>query len=177
MFGLIEILVSIVTPLLPVLWPFMLYRLYNPEDFAALYAIEEICFQPPFRFPRDYMRRLVTARDAATWIAEEGGGMAGFAIVAWNEHDSGITAYIETIEVVPEFRSRGIGAALLQRVEASARSAEASALWLHVDITNAPAIRLYERHGFTPRGSEEHFYAPGRGAHIYAKDLTPVTQE
>ena len=154
----------------------MEYRPYKPEDFAALYAIEEVCFQPPFRFPRAYMGKLVTARDAATWIAEEYSVMAGFAIVAWSEHDNGVVAYIETIEVLPEFRSWGIGAELLQRVEASARTAEAGALWLHVDITNAPAIRLYERHGFTPRGSEEHFYAPGRGAHIYGKELVPVTR-
>ena len=154
----------------------MIYRLYKPDDFAALYAIEEVCFHPPFRVPTVYMRKLVTARDAATWIAEEKGVMAGFAIVAWTEHDAGITAYIETIEVLPEFRSRGIGAVLLQHVEASARTAEAGSIWLHVDISNAPAIRLYERHGFSPRGSEDHFYAPGRGAHIYAKELAPFTQ-
>ena len=153
------------------------YHLYKPDDFAALYAIEEVCFQPPFRFPSGYMRRLVTTRDAATWIAEENRRMAGFAIVAWNEHDSGIIAYIETIEVLPEFRSRGIGSGLLQRVEDSARAVGAMTLWLHVDITNLPAIRLYERHGFASRGSEEHFYAPGRGAHIYAKRLTPVTPD
>lgn len=155
----------------------MLFRLFNPADFAALYAIEEVCFLPPFRFPRAYMHSLVTAPEAATWIAEEDSVMAGFAIVGWNSEESEIDAYIETIEVLPTFRSRGIGAELLHRVELSARTAGATALWLHVDITNASAIRLYQRHGFTPRGSEEHFYAPGRGAHIYAKELKAVTAE
>ena len=28
----------------------MKYRPYKPEDFEALYALEEACFQPPFRF-------------------------------------------------------------------------------------------------------------------------------
>jgi hypothetical protein len=36
----------------------MLYRRYLPEDFNALYAIEEACFQQPFRFGRRYMRQL-----------------------------------------------------------------------------------------------------------------------
>ena len=37
----------------------MLYRLYQPGDFAALYAVEELCFEPPFRFSRAYMRQLI----------------------------------------------------------------------------------------------------------------------
>ena len=149
----------------------MLYRLYSPEDFAPLYAIEEICFQPPFRFSRSYMRRLVDASNAAAWIAEENSIMAGFAIVAWRAVKGGVMAYIETIEVTPTQRGKGVGAELLCRVEDSARSAGALSLWLHVDETNAGAIRLYERHGFHSHGSEEHFYAPGRGALIYGKSL------
>lgn len=149
----------------------MRYRLYNPEDFSALYAIEEICFQPPFRFSRAYMRSLVDAQDAAAWIATEDDLMVGFAIATWRAVKGGILAYIETIEVTPAQRGRGIGAELLRRVEDSARRAGALSLWLHVDETNAEAIRLYERHGFRPHGSEEHFYAPGRGALVYGKPL------
>ncbi len=49
----------------------MLYRLYQPGDFPALYAVEELCFEPPFRFSRTYMRQLIESPNAATWIAEE----------------------------------------------------------------------------------------------------------
>ena len=154
----------------------MLYRPYKPEDFAALYAIEEICFHPPFRFTRAHMRKLIDARESATWIAEAESLMAGFAIVSWRAVTGGVMAYIDTIEVLPDLRARGIGNELLNHVEASARTAQASSLWLHVDVTNSGAIRLYERHGFLSHGSEEHFYAPGRGAHIYGKELKPVTR-
>jgi len=51
----------------------MLYRLYQPADFAQLYAVEEICFQPPFRFSRALMRKLIANSSSATWIAEENG--------------------------------------------------------------------------------------------------------
>lgn len=149
----------------------MRYRLYKPEDFAALYAIEELCFLPPFRFSHSYMRKLVDTRDAATWIAEGNNTMVGFAIVAWRAFKGGIMAYIETLEVIPSQRGKGIGAELLRRVEDSARTAGALSLWLHVDQTNLGAIRLYERHGFRSHGSEEHFYAPGRGALVYGKPL------
>src|SRR5579863_7298601 len=120
----------------------MNYRLYKPEDFDALYAIEEDCFQPPFRFGRRYMRWLVNAQNAATWIAEDEEGMVGFGIVEWTPSIRGLSAYIQTIEVAAEHRGKGIGGELLRRIEGSAREADAATLWLHVDRTNAAAIHL-----------------------------------
>jgi ribosomal-protein-alanine N-acetyltransferase len=147
-------------------------RAFNPEDFDALYAIEEVCFQPPFRFSRRYLRSLIDAVDAATWLAEEDGKIAGFAVVEWFEQATKIVAYLQTIEVLPEFRSRGVASRLLQRVEASAHRAGASALWLHVDATNTTAIRFYEKHDYSLRGREDHYYAQGRAALIYWKLLS-----
>jgi len=149
----------------------MLYRLYTLEDFAPLYAIEEVCFQPPFRFGRRYMRKLVESRTAATWIAEEDRRMAGFAIVEWAQEVGGVNAYIQTIEVVPEWRGQGVGGELLRRVESSARGARALWIWLHVDVGNAAAIRLYEANGYRNEGREEDFYSLGRAALIYGKPL------
>jgi ribosomal protein S18 acetylase RimI-like enzyme len=147
------------------------YRLYIPGDFPALYAIEEVCFQPPYRFGRRYMRQLVESADGATWIAEEDGRLAGFAIVEWTRQPGGTVAYIQTIEVAPERRGRGVGGQLLRRMEDSAREAGAQAIWLHVDAENAGAIRLYRTHGYLCEGREEHYYARGRAALIYAKPL------
>lgn len=153
----------------------MQLRPYKPEDFAALYAIEDACFQPPFRFGRRSMLRLIAAANAATWIAECENAMAGFVIVEWTQELQNTIAYIQTIEVAPAFRRRGIGAALMQQAQELARAAGATVLWLHVAAENAAAIRLYEQHGYGYFGSEEHFYAPGRGAHLYRKEL--VTDE
>ncbi|MDR3736922.1 MAG: N-acetyltransferase [Acidobacteriaceae bacterium] len=149
----------------------MRLRPYIPEDFAVLYAIEEQCFESPFRFGRQSMKKLLEARCSAAWIAELDGAMAGFAIVEWTEATQEITAYIQTLEVAPAFRSRGLGAALLAQCENSAREAGAFILWLHVADENAGAIRLYESHGFNRLANEADFYAPGRGAHVYAKPL------
>src|SRR6266568_2157014 len=130
----------------------MHYRLFSAEDFDDLYAIEEICFQPPYRFSRRYMRQLTAAPDAATWVAEENGHMAGFAIVEWVSQTAGIVAYIATIEVLPVLRGRGAGAELMRRVEGSANAEGAVEIWLHVDSENAPAIRLYRAHGYANAG-------------------------
>lgn len=151
----------------------MHYRLFEPDDFDDLYAIEEICFQPPQRFSRRYMRELTNSSDAVTWIAEEQGSIKGFAILEWTLQISGVIAYIATIEVLPSFRSRGTGAQLLRRLEGSANAERAIGIWLHVDAENAPAIRLYEHLGYQNTGRADHYYARNRPAAIYAKSLIP----
>jgi ribosomal-protein-alanine N-acetyltransferase len=82
-----------------------------------------------------------------------------------------LTAYIQTIEVHPAFRGRGIGAELLVRAEESALVAGAHIIALQVDVENAAAIHLYESRGFARQGREEHYYARHRAAFIYAKPL------
>ncbi len=149
----------------------MLYRLYIPEEFDALYAIEQVCFQPPLRFGREYMRRLIRRTNAATWIAEENNRMYGFGITDWAQETREIVAYIETLEVLPEVRGKGVGGELLRRMENSAWVAGASVSWLHVDAENAGAIRIYQRHGYRLRGRERNYYGRGKAALIFEKPL------
>ncbi|MGA2888251.1 MAG: GNAT family N-acetyltransferase [Terracidiphilus sp.] len=153
----------------------MIYRLYTSEDFDVLYALEEVCFEPPFRFGQRTIRQLVSFSNAATWIAEENGKMAGFAIVEWTKDEHGITAYIQTIEVAPEARGQGIGRELLKRLEGSASEAEAVLIWLHVDAINASAVRLYEKQGYVCEGRQENYYPLGRAALTYVKRLDSKT--
>lgn len=147
------------------------YRLFRPGDFVQLYAIEELCFQPPLRFGRRYMKQLVDSPCTATWVAEENGQLAGFAIVDWTHDPGGMAAYIPTLEVHPDQRRRGIGLALLGHLEASALHAGAPLIWLHVDVENASAISLYRSHGYRLLGLQEHYYAQHRPAEIYSKEL------
>jgi [ribosomal protein S18]-alanine N-acetyltransferase len=159
----------------------LLYRLYQPADFAALYAVEELCFAQPFRFSRALMRKLIANPNSATWIAEtmiaengiaeENSELAGFAIVDWATVPKGTVAYIQTIEVNPVSRHQGIARELLRLSEVSALVVGATAIWLHVDVENAAAMHLYEGRGYARKGREEHFYARNRAAFIYAKSL------
>ncbi len=151
--------------------PIVLYRPYEAGDFSALYAIEEASFVPPFRFGRGYLRQLFASDQTATWVAEEEGHVAGFAAVRLRTDEEPGAAYIETIEVNPEWRGRGVGGELLRRAEGSAQSAGATMLWLHVDAENAVAIRLYQAHGYLLQGKKENFYPRGRTALIYAKPI------
>lgn len=149
----------------------MIYRLFNPEDFDTLYTIETACFEPPLRFTRRYLRSLIEGPNAATWVADQGASPIGFAVLEWFENGPEIAAYLQTIEVSPQLRRRGVASELLRRVESSARDAHAAAIWLHVDSANPNAIRLYERHRFTLQGRKVHYYGPDTEALIYRKLL------
>lgn len=149
----------------------MLYRLYAPADFIQLYAIEEVCFQPPLRFPRRYMRQLLASGNTAAWVAEDSGELAGFGIVEWSAAPDDREAYIQTIEVAPAFRRRGIALELLRKLESSALTSGAVLIWLHVDAENTPAQHLYREAGFEEKGTEPHYYGSKRTALIFAKIL------
>lgn len=163
----------------------MLYRPYSLEDFDRIYAIEERCFEPPFRFDRGFMRQLINRKNAAAWIAEEDGCPQGFAIVHWSKPSQGtpsdnssslesedkLAAYIETIEVTPEARAQGAGRQLLDHVEDSARQAGSVLIWLHVEAENEAAIRLYQTQGYSCKGRQDDYYPLGHAALIYVKRL------
>jgi ribosomal-protein-alanine N-acetyltransferase len=148
------------------------YRLFRPEDFAALYAIEEVCFQPPHRFGRSYVRQLVWQANAAAWVAEDNGRLTGFGIMEWSDEPEGVVAYVQTLEVLPEARGQGVGRELLRRMEESARGAGAAVAWLHVDAENEGAIRVYERAGYRVTGREPDYYGRGRAGLVHMKPLS-----
>lgn len=150
----------------------MNFRLYAPGDFEQLYAIEQRCFLPELRFSRRYMRQVIRSPHTVTWIAEEDCLLTGFAIVAWTSTNNGVTAYLETIEVLTAFRGQGVGRGLLRNIEASAVAAAARILWLHVNIANQDAIRLYQAQGYCCEGVQEDYYPDGNAALIYRKPLS-----
>jgi len=162
------------------------YRYFIPSDFEALYAIEEECFQPPHRFPREYMQLLLDSPDTSVWIAEDGAKMAGFGIVEWYMGDekgekiergrrevkeARKVAYVHTLEVLPSERGRGVGRELLIRLEEAAEEADAEAILLHVSEENAGAIGLYTARGFRYQRREADYYSPGMAGVVYRKGL------
>ena len=54
----------------------------------------------------------------------------------------------ELVSLNSDAEGRGVGTALLSAVEASARAARCSRLWLITTNDNTPALRFYQRRGF-----------------------------
>jgi ribosomal-protein-alanine N-acetyltransferase len=76
-------------------------------------------------------------------------------------------AHINQLAVLPELRSRGLGTQLLGSVIAEAAHLGAAELTLEVRASNAPALRLYERAGFSRAGVRKNYYtSPVEDAYI-----------
>ncbi|MCM2264331.1 MAG: ribosomal protein S18-alanine N-acetyltransferase [Desulfuromonadales bacterium] len=88
------------------------------------------------------------------------GQLAGF-ICTWLIADE---LQIQNVATSPEFRRQGVAARLLTYVFGRCRDPGFEAAWLEVRVSNAPAIALYERFGFTAVGRRPNYYADGEEA-------------
>ncbi|HZL28472.1 MAG TPA: GNAT family N-acetyltransferase [Acidobacteriaceae bacterium] len=149
----------------------MEFRGYRPDDFEAMFRLDEACFGPPFRFSRATMRRFAEAKKARVVVAEQE-GLAGFCVMHVERVPGGCVGYIVTLDVAVAFRRRGLAAELMRRVEDTAREAGCQAMALHVSVGNDGAIRFYERCGYERSARAEGFYGKGGDAWIYRKALS-----
>lgn len=78
-------------------------------------------------------------------------------------------AYLRLLLVSEEHQSRGVGAALLARVEREARASHCRHLVLLVTKTNRRARSFYVRHGYAHVGDLAGFVRPGIAESLYLK--------
>jgi GNAT superfamily N-acetyltransferase len=97
----------------------------------------------PDHHEREFQRVL---ERSVTYVGafDEDDVLVGFVYVAW---DGGAHAFLLEPTVLPTYRNRGIGTALIGH--AAREAAEAGAEWLHVDFV--PDLeRFYSANGFRP---------------------------
>ena len=73
---------------------------------------------------------------------------------------------IQNLATLPAMRRRGVAVRLLQHVIARSRKSALNSIWLEVRVSNAPAIALYERFGFSSNGKRPAYYPDGEDALI-----------
>jgi len=91
-------------------------------------------------------------------VAEVGGQIVGYAELAfesWNRRGS-----VRHLYVSDSHRGQGIGSALLDALETSARALGARSLWVETQNVNYPAIQFYQRVGFVMTGFDRSLYGP-----------------
>lgn len=82
--------------------------------------------------------------------AVDGGKIVAFLSVEMHRENINYL-YLDDFSVTADYRNRGIGTALLARAEAYAREKALGEVYLHVEQSNACAMRLYQRLGFSVR--------------------------
>ena len=63
--------------------------------------------------------------------------------------------YVDLFYLIPEYRGKGYGALQVEKAEEFLRSQGMKEYHLRVSVTNKPALRFYEKHGFYMLKEEE----------------------
>jgi putative acetyltransferase len=110
---------------------------------------------------RRYLKALRRHADAAVFVAEDGGTLAGRLSLARDPHPSSRHVADLGLMVAAEHRRRGIGRALLAQAVDWARQVGVRKLELHVFPWNDAALALYESFGFEREGYRKAHYHRG----------------
>jgi len=118
--------------------------------------LEKICFSMPWT--ADMIRSELNNPSCLYLAAVDGDTLVGY-IGVQTVLDEG---YINNVAVRPEYRRRGIAAALISLLAEQAQAIGLAFMTLEVRESNAPAIALYEKLGFTTVGRRKNYYEKPR---------------
>jgi ribosomal protein S18 acetylase RimI-like enzyme len=96
--------------------------------------------------PSDTLRRREMIGKGLSYGAFAGDRMVGVLVMerrTWND-----TLHIEDLEVMPDWRGRGVGRLLMAKADGVARELGVRAISLETQNTNVPAVRFYRRNGY-----------------------------
>ena len=133
---------------------------------AAIAGLEKLCFSDPWS--EKSIETELSCRLSCWLVAMEGETLVGYvgSQTVIDESD------MMKIAVHPDHRRKGIAEALVAGLEEQLRQRGSRALTLEVRDSNAPAIALYEKLGFTQVGLRKNYYRnPKEDARILRKEL------
>ena len=138
------------------------------SDLAALVTLELAVFKVDIVSRRSF-RRFIASRQASLFVAEESGGLAGYALVLYPPRSKHARLY--SIAVAPHVGGRGLGPRLLAAAEAAARRRGRRAMRLEVHVRNKQAIARYEKSGYRLFGKHRDYYDDHADALRFEKPL------
>ncbi len=146
--------------------PFQL-RDYRSSDFERLCEIDRECFPPAIACAARELDDAVKEPNSFAIVAEaETGDVAGFIIAS---KPGGNTGHIVTLDVLPEFRRRGLGEQLLRAAEERLQALSADKIVLETPMASGGAQALYRKRGFARVGYVKGYYPDGTDAWLMEK--------
>ncbi len=130
----------------------------NLADMDRIVKIEEGSFPDPY--PRGLLKAFLYM-PGAYLVATEGGAVVGYTIGIIRHRTVG---HLVSVAVSPACRRVGVGRALIEETLARLASAGVKSYMLEVRESNAPAIGLYKKMGFSEAGKMKKYYADGESA-------------
>jgi ribosomal-protein-alanine N-acetyltransferase len=154
---------NIVTRLLPTIDPVM--SPLRPRDAAAITQLHATSFQRGWG--EDEIDRLLLDRSVVGHRVMIRRAMAGFILSRMAADE----AEILSVAIAPARRGRGLARPLLDLHLRSLAGLGVRTVFLEVDETNLPALRLYGGSGFHEVGRRHAYYENGAAALVLRRDL------
>jgi len=139
-------------------------RRMKVTDLAAVRTIESLSFSNPWSETTFRGEIQNTSISFPLVVVRKPEDMVIGYIIFWHIRDD---VQINNIAVHPDYRSKGIGEALMRHVIDKVREKEAAFMTLEVRPSNAEAVALYKKLGFEILGTRKNYYTnPNEDAYL-----------
>jgi [ribosomal protein S18]-alanine N-acetyltransferase len=142
----------------------------SERDIDDILRIESVSFTRPWTREM-YLSELEHRDVSAFYIARDALGEAIGFCSCWRVLDE---VHINNLAVLPEHRRSGVASALLERVLRDGAAKGAGLATLEVRASNVPALRLYEKFGFSVSAVRRGYYShPDEDALVLWRERPP----
>jgi ribosomal-protein-alanine N-acetyltransferase len=146
------------------------------SDLQSVIRINRICL--PENYADFFFIDLYERFPEAFIVAEENGEVVGYIMcrVELGLSNFGLSGLIKkghivSVAVLPQYRRKGIGQALIMKAMEGMRTYNAKQCFLEVRVTNTPAINLYKKLGFEITRTINGYYSDGEDAYVMSRKL------
>jgi [ribosomal protein S18]-alanine N-acetyltransferase len=129
-------------------------RAYDPQDFSALYRLDQACFPAGISYSKTTLRYFLSLRSADCLVATEGNHIVGFILTEENPP----LAHIISLDVVEKFRRQGIGSALLGESERNLALRGVRHVLLETATNNEAGVAFWQGHGYRIEATLKRYY-------------------
>jgi ribosomal-protein-alanine N-acetyltransferase len=130
------------------------FRYMREEDIDQILEVEHASFTTPWSREAFY-NELHNNRFAVYIVLEENKKVVGYC-GAWIVIDE---AHVTNVAILPEYRGRKLGEAMMQKMISVAQEMGAKSMTLEVRVTNHVAQSLYRKLGFQNGGIRKNYYS------------------
>lgn len=150
-------------------------RKFNVADLKRVKYINQTCLPENYT---DYFFIDLHRRFPDTFIVAEENGVIGYIMCRIEKGLSNFIfhglikkGHIVSVAVLPPYRRKGIGKALVLKALEAMQSYKAKQCFLEVRVTNKPGISLYKNLGFQVNRTIRGYYADGEDAYVMTKNI------
>jgi len=151
-------------------------RKFTMDDLKSVTHINYVCL--PENYTDFFFIDLYQRFPETFIIAEENGAVVGYIMCRIevglsNFGFGGILkkGHIVSVAVLPQYRRKGVGEALINEAMEGMRLYNAKQCFLEVRVTNTPAVNLYKKLEFQVARTIRGYYADGEDAYLMNREF------